>query len=77
MRGKNRDKGAKMTELPNKTFLRPDEVAAFWRVHVKTVYRWIDLGIMPAERKGRTLRVRYEDAKKGESPEEQSINTSF
>lgn len=52
--------------LPEKQMLRPDEVAEFWRVSVKTVYRWIDLGIIPAEKKGGALRVRREEAEKGE-----------
>ena len=52
--------------LPDKQMLRPDEVAEFWRVSVKTVYRWIDLGIIPAEKKGGTLRVRREETEKGE-----------
>lgn len=55
-----------MGELPAKKMLRPDEVADFWRVDVKTVYRWIDLGILNAEKKGGTIRVRREEAEKGE-----------
>ena len=55
-----------MKELPEKELLRPDEVAAFWRVDVKTIYRWIDLGIIPAEKKGGTIRERREAAEKGE-----------
>jgi len=41
-------------------------VAAFWSVSVKTIYRWIDLGIIPAEKKGGTVRVRRCEAEKGE-----------
>jgi len=33
-----------MTDLPNKSLLRPDEVAKYLSVSVKTVYRWIDMG---------------------------------
>lgn len=55
-----------MTTLPEKELLRPDEIADFWRVDVKTVYRWIDLGIIPAEKKGGTIRVRRTEAEKGE-----------
>ena len=54
-----------MTDLPSKTLLRPDEVAAFWSVSVKTIYRWIDLGILKAVKKGGTVRVPREDAEKG------------
>ncbi len=56
-----------MTDLPDKKYLRPDEVAAFWRVSVKTIYRWIDLGILPGVKKGGTLRIPREDAEKGKS----------
>jgi len=54
-----------MTDLPDKELLRPDEVARFWRVSVKTVYRWIDMGIIPGVKKGGTVRVPKEDAEKG------------
>ena len=54
-----------MTDLPAKQLLRPDEVAAFWSVSVKTIYRWIDLGILEGVKKGGTVRVPREDAEKG------------
>ncbi|MFH2074482.1 MAG: helix-turn-helix domain-containing protein [Pseudomonadota bacterium] len=54
-----------MTILPDKELLRPDEVAAFWSVSVKTIYRWIDQGILPGVKKGGTVRVLREDAEKG------------
>jgi len=53
-------------ELPKKELLRPDEVAAFWSVSVKTIYRWIDLGIIPGVKKGGTVRVPREEAEKGQ-----------
>jgi excisionase family DNA binding protein len=53
-----------MTDLPAKQLLRPDEVAAFWSVSVKTIYRWIDLGILEAVKKGGTVRIPREDAEK-------------
>ena len=55
-----------MKTLPEKELLRPEEVADFWSVSVKTIYRWIDLGIIPAEKKGGTVRVRYSEAEKGQ-----------
>ena len=55
-----------MKTLPEKELLRPEEVADFWSVSVKTIYRWIDLGIIPAEKKGGTVRVRRVEAEKGE-----------
>ena len=53
-----------MSELPNKKYLRPDEVAALWSVSVKTVYRWIDIGIIPGVKKGGTVRIPREEAEK-------------
>ena len=55
-----------MKTLPEKELLRPEEVADFWSVSVKTIYRWIDLGIIPAEKKGGTVRVRHSEAEKGQ-----------
>jgi excisionase family DNA binding protein len=55
-----------MKSLPEKELLRPDEVAAFWSVSVKTIYRWIDLGIIPGVKKGGTVRVPREEAEKGQ-----------
>jgi len=55
-----------MTTLPDKKLLRPDEVAKFWSVSTKTIYRWIDMGIIPAVKKGGTVRVPREEAEKGE-----------
>jgi len=54
-----------MPDLPDKSLLRPDEVAKFWSVSVKTIYRWIDLGILPGVKKGGAVRVPREDAEKG------------
>jgi excisionase family DNA binding protein len=54
-----------MTTLPDKELLRPDEVAAFWRVSVKTVYRWIDMGVMDGVKKGGTVRIERAEAEKG------------
>ena len=54
-----------MNTLPDKKLLRPDEVAAFWSVSVKTIYRWIDIGILDAVKKGGTIRVPKENAEKG------------
>ena len=55
-----------MKTLPEKELLRPDEVAEFWSVSVKTIYRWIDLGIIPGVKKGGTVRVPREEAEKGQ-----------
>jgi excisionase family DNA binding protein len=44
-------------DLPNKSLLRPDEVATFMRVCVKTVYRWCELGKLQGVNLGKTLRI--------------------
>ena len=54
-----------MTDLPAKSLLRPDEVAKFWRVSTKTIYRWIDMGILPAIKKGGTIRIPKVEAENG------------
>jgi excisionase family DNA binding protein len=54
-----------MTDLPTKSLLRPDEVAAFWSVSVKTIYRWIDIGVLEAVKKGGTIRIPRDNAEKG------------
>lgn len=33
-------------DLPNKTFLRPDELSSFFRVSKSTIYRWADEGLL-------------------------------
>jgi excisionase family DNA binding protein len=54
-----------MTYLPAKALLRPDEVARFWSVSTKTIYRWIDMGILDAVKMGGTIRVPREKAENG------------
>jgi len=41
-----------MTDLPNKDLLRPDEVAAYFSLSVRTIYGWIDAGKLGAVRIG-------------------------
>ena len=53
-----------MTDLPAKSLLRPDEVAKIWKVSTKTIYRWIDIGVLEGVRKGGTLRITREEAEK-------------
>ena len=59
-----------MTTLPDKALLRPDEVAAYFRVSVSTVYRWIDCGTMKAVKiAGKCVRIPREAVDKTvESP---------
>ncbi len=49
--------GKEFSDFPDKTLLRPDEVAAFFRVSVKTVYRWCAKGDLHGIRLKRSLRI--------------------
>jgi len=58
-----------MTDLPDKALLRPDEVAAYYSVSVKTVRGWIATGKLEAIKiAGGLLRIRRETISKIESP---------
>ena len=46
-----------LSDLPKKTLLRPDEVALFLRVSLKTVYRWQAKGLLQGIRFQRSLRI--------------------
>lgn len=53
-----------MNNLPNKDFLRPDEVANYFSLSVKTIYRWIDEGKLDAIKIGdKILRIPRKAAK--------------
>ncbi|MFA6336143.1 MAG: helix-turn-helix domain-containing protein [Bacteroidales bacterium] len=59
-----------MTDLPNKKYLTPQEVADFYNVKVKTLYGWISEGKIEAERIGpsRVLRIKREVAEQLPQP---------
>ncbi len=44
-------------DLPHKTLLRPDEVAVFLSVSLKTVYRWYRSGLIEGTKVKRSLRI--------------------
>ena len=48
-------------DLPLKTLLRPDEVARFMSVSMKTVYRWYHTGLIDGAKARRSLRI-YRDS---------------
>jgi excisionase family DNA binding protein len=48
-------------DLPHKTLLRPDEVALFMSVSLKTVYRWYRSGLIEGAKVKRSLRI-YRDS---------------
>lgn len=55
-----------MLELPNKAFIRPSTIAAYFDVHLQTVYKWIYSGRLPASMIARskckaTIRAKRED----------------
>jgi len=54
-----------MSDLPNKDLLRPDEVAKYFSLSVKTIYGWIDTGKLNAVRIGpsKVIRIPHENIK--------------
>lgn len=52
--------------LPNKEFLRPDEVANYFSLSLSTIYGWINEGKIDAVNIGpsNTIRIRREEVKK-------------
>lgn len=46
-----------MNDLPKKDLLRPDEVATYLSLSVKTVYGWVAEGKLPARKVFGTLRI--------------------
>jgi excisionase family DNA binding protein len=53
--------GTEFYDLPRKTLLRPDEVAIFLSVSLKTVYRWYRSGLIEGTKVKRSLRI-YRDS---------------
>jgi excisionase family DNA binding protein len=49
-----------MTDLPQKPLLRVDEVATYFDVTEKTIYLWIDHGLLEAEKYKRVIRITRE-----------------
>lgn len=47
----------KCPDLPEKTLLRPDEVAEFFSVSVKTIYAWCDNGSLRTVKINGTIRI--------------------
>jgi len=43
--------------LPEKSLLRPDEVADFFKLSPKTIYGWIDQGKLEAFKVGGSVRI--------------------
>jgi excisionase family DNA binding protein len=53
--------GTEFQDLPKKTLLRPDEVALFLSVSLKTVYRWYRSRVIDGTKVKRSLRI-YRDS---------------
>ena len=53
--------GDEYQDLPDKTLLRPDEVAIFLSVSSKTIYRWYRSGLIRGTKVKRSLRI-YRDS---------------
>lgn len=47
----------KCPDLPEKTLLRPDEVAEFFSVSAQTIYMWCDSGTLDAIKVNGTTRI--------------------
>ena len=46
-----------MTDLPQKPLLRVDEVASYFDVTNRTIYLWIDHGLLEAEKYKGVIRI--------------------
>ena len=46
-----------MTDLPQKPLLRVDEVATYFDVTNRTIYLWIDHGLLQAEKYNGIIRI--------------------
>ena len=59
-----------MNNLPNKALLRPDEVAAYYSVDDRTVYLWIEEGIIQNAIRvtKKTIRIPREEAIRIQKP---------
>lgn len=59
-----------MNTLPNKALLRPDEVAEYYSVDVRTVYLWIEEGIIQNAIRvtKKTIRIPREEAIRIQKP---------
>ena len=59
-----------MNNLPNKALLRPDEVADYFSVDVRTVYLWIEEGVIQNAEKitKKTIRIPREEVIRMQKP---------
>ncbi len=59
-----------MNTLPNKALLRPDEVADYFSVDVRTVYLWIEEGVIQNAVKitKKTIRIPREEVIRMQKP---------
>ncbi len=56
-----RQERIEFTGLPQKSLLRPDEVARFFSVSLKTIYRWHEMGLIEGTKLKKVLRI-YRDS---------------
>lgn len=54
---KNVDGLLNFDDLPQKSLLRPEEVAGFLSVSLRTVYRWYEMGLIQGTRLNRSVRI--------------------
>jgi excisionase family DNA binding protein len=54
---KSPDTTLNFDDLPQKSLLRPEEVAGFLSVSLRTVYRWYEMGLIQGTRLNRSVRI--------------------
>jgi excisionase family DNA binding protein len=54
---KTYDVRLRFDDLPEKSLLRPEEVAGFLSVSLRTVYRWYEMGLIQGTRLNRSVRI--------------------
>lgn len=59
-----RQERIELSGLPQKSLLRPDEVAAFLSVSLKTIYRWHEMGVIEGTKLKKVLRIYRESVLK-------------
>jgi excisionase family DNA binding protein len=50
--------------LPNKKYVNVKEVAEFWGKSERTIYRWVEKGVLVGVKKGGSLFIPRESAEK-------------
>jgi len=67
------------TVLPNKIYFRPDEVADYFSVSLRTIYYWCDIGIIESIKISGSVRIHRDKIKEFEQNSDRFniLSTSF